>query len=84
MTDDDVLIDAKIITVLQRSGRAHPVDEIARMAGVEVGYAESALWRMTEGDTDYPIIRRPDLGPGVYEATQVAARGRRRWIRKGS
>jgi hypothetical protein len=82
MTDDDALKDAKLIAALQRSGRAHPVDELAGMAGVEVAYAESALWRMTEGDTDYPIVRRPDLGPGVYEATEAAARGRRRWMKR--
>jgi hypothetical protein len=29
---------------------------------------------MTEGDTDYPILRRFDLGPDVYEAIEDSAR----------
>jgi hypothetical protein len=29
---------------------------------------------MTDGDTDYPIIRRSDLGRDVYEAIEDSAR----------
>jgi hypothetical protein len=72
---DDAMTDhAKLISALLRSGLAETAWTVARMAGVDEEYAVRALRRMTEGDTDYPILRRPDLGRDVYEAIEDSAR----------
>lgn len=69
MTDD-----AKLLNALLHVQRAEDARTTAERAGVDENYALDALRRMTEGDTDYPILRRPDLGPNVYEATEDSAR----------
>jgi hypothetical protein len=77
MTDDDFLTDdAKLIRVLMREQLAHTASYVAEAAGVDAAYAERALARMADSDTDplYPIIRRRDLGPDVYEAVEDSAR----------
>ena len=71
---DAMTDDAKLIDVLLRDELAHPAWWVAEKAGVERDYAEQTLRRMTEGDTDYPVLRRRDLGPDVYEATEESAR----------
>jgi len=70
MTDDAKLIAA----LLREDGRPHQAWAVAGEAGVDPDYAQRALRRMTEGDTDYPILRRPDLGPDWYEAIEDSAR----------
>lgn len=67
--------DAKLIAALLRSERAEPAWRVAEMAGVNEAYASEALARMTEGDGDYPILRRRDLGPDVYQATEDSGDG---------
>jgi hypothetical protein len=62
--------DAKLILAALRSGVAETAPSLAAQAGVEERYAVEALKRMTEGDTEYPILRRPDLGPDTYEAVE--------------
>lgn len=77
MADDEQELltdDAKLIVVLLRDQIAHTAWWVAEQAGVDVDYAEKALARMTDGDDDYPILRRPDLGPDVYEALEDSAR----------
>lgn len=76
MNERDLMTDdAKLIDVLLREQVAHPAWWVAQTAGVDEDYAERALRRMTEGDSDYPILRRSDLGPDVYEAIEDSARG---------
>jgi hypothetical protein len=75
VNDRDLMTDdAKLIAALLRSGLAHDARDVAEMAGVEEAYAIEALARMTERHTDYPILRRRDLGPDVYEAIEDSAR----------
>jgi hypothetical protein len=69
--------DEKLIQVLLRDAPAHPAWWFAKEAGVDEAYAEQALARM-EGDPAYPVLRRRDLGPDVYEATEDSAREWRR------
>ncbi len=69
MTDDAALVDA-----LLRVERAEPAWKIAELADVDPDYAAEALERMTTGPADYPIFRRPDLGPDVYEAIEDSSR----------
>lgn len=68
MTDD-----AKLLAVLLESGLAETASSVGRDAGVDPAYAEQALARMADEinpDPPYPIVRRFDLGPDVYEAVQ--------------
>jgi hypothetical protein len=70
MTDD-----AKLLAALLRSGLAHTAWDLARMAGVSEDYAKRALARMADSDMpDYPILRRRDLGPDVYEVIEDSTR----------
>jgi hypothetical protein len=79
MTDD-----AKLVTALMRSGRAESAWEIAEQAGVDLEYAKQALARMADAippdpDAEWPIRRRRDLGPDVYQVVEDDARG---WSRR--
>jgi hypothetical protein len=77
MNDRDLMTDdAKLIDVLLGSGLAESAQTVAERAGVELDYTRAALRRMTEGDTDYPILRRTDLGHDWYEAIEDSARRR--------
>jgi hypothetical protein len=75
MTDD-----AKLVSALLRSGRAESAWSVARMAGVDVEYTKQALARMADhiptspDDFGWPVLRRFDLGPDVYEAVEDSAR----------
>jgi hypothetical protein len=75
MDERDMLTDdAKLLDVLLRSQLAEPAWRVGELAGVEPAEAERALARMTTGDTDYPVLRRLDLGPDWYEAIEDSAR----------
>lgn len=75
MADDDWLMtdDAKLCDVLLRSGLAESAWRVAEQAGVDQEYAERALRRMADS-SDWPILRRRDLGSDVYEAIEDSAR----------
>jgi len=80
MTDD-----VKLVSVLLRDQLAHHAWWVAEQAGVDEDYAEEALarmadWTQDQGDPGYPILRRFDLGPDVYEAIEDSAR---EWKREG-
>ncbi len=66
--------DAKLIDALVRAQRAESAGTLAEAAGVDSTYAAEALARMADyvpdgpDDSGYPLVRRPDLGPDVYEA----------------
>ena len=81
-TPNPMTDDAKLIDYLVRSERAELAWRVAEATGVDVEYAEQALARMVdewwqkwpEPQLHYPIIRRWDLGPDVYEAVEDSAR----------
>jgi hypothetical protein len=71
--DELMTDDAKLISALLRSQLAEPAWKVAEMAGVDPDHAERRLAEMA-GDLDYPVLRRRDLGPDVYEATEDSTR----------
>lgn len=75
MSDFDIATDdAKLLNVLAGEDLAHPAWWFAERAGVSQEYAELALARMADesgrADPPFPLVRRPDLGPDVYERTE--------------
>ena len=74
MSDADGMTDdAKLMAFLLREQIAHPAWYVAERTAVDAAYADAALARLA-GEADAPIIRRHDLGPAVYEATEDSAR----------
>ena len=74
MFEDALTDEAKLLDVLLREQVPHPAWWVAEHAGVDPEYAEAALRRVTTANTEYPVIRRSDLGSDVYEATEDSAR----------
>lgn len=70
--DDLMTDDAKLISALARLGGPHAPWFVAEASGVDLDYAERALARMADDlDGGYPVLRRVDLGPDVYEVLEA-------------
>lgn len=65
--------DVKLLDYLLRTGIANTAWWVAHETGVDPEYAEQALAEMADATDDppYPVVRRRDLGPDVYEAVEL-------------
>ena len=79
--EDGLSDDARLIAALLRIERPQTAWTIARLAKVNVGYAQEALdrmadWTLDQGDAVYAVVRRRDLGSDVYQAIDNSPRSR--------
>lgn len=77
--DDLRTDDVKLMEALLQGEGPELAWRLAEIAGVDGAYAEEVLarmadWTPVDGDPSYPVIRRSDLGPDVYEAIEDSAR----------
>ena len=76
MADQDPITDdARLITALLNAGHPESTLKIACLTSIPPRYVQEALDRMADwtpdgGDPGYPIIRRPALGPDVFDLAE--------------